>query len=414
VTSSLARVAALRQGGDPRRRRDGWHAVAALAITQTVGFGVLYYSFAVFLAPLAADLHTSTTVVTGAATLAILVAAAAALPVGRWLDRRGGRGVMTAGSILGAAGVLAWSQVRTVAELYVVFAVIGLASAMALYEPAFAVIVGRFDERRRPGALLAITIVAGFASTIFLPLAGVLEARLGWRVAVLILAAVLAVTTIPLHAVALPRTVLRSTSDPTAHRAGVIRQALRDRAFWLLVLAFVAQGAAVSIIAIHLVAYLVTLGHPPAFAASTAGLLGVLSVTGRLITTGLRRRLRTTTVTAAVFALQGLAAALLPVVGRDRAGAIACVVLFGLGFGVATISRPALLAERYDTSAYGSLAGALALPATLAKAGAPLAAAALATTTGSYTPVMAAVTTGCLLAAVALALVRQQKAAPRT
>jgi hypothetical protein len=109
-----------------------------------------------------------------------------------------------------------------------------------------------------------------------------------------------------------------------------------------------------------------------------------------------------------------LAAALLPVVGRGRAGAIACVVLFGLGFGVATISRPALLAERYDTSAYGSLAGALALPATLAKAGAPLAAAALATTTGSYTPVMAAVTTGCLLAAVALALVRQQKAAPRT
>lgn len=407
MTGTSAQVAAPVRDGDRAERRVGRRTVAALAVTQTVGYGVLYYAFAVFLTPVAVELDTSATVVTGAATLSVLVAAVAAVPAGRWLDRYGGRGLMTAGSILGTIGVLGWSQVRTVGQLYAVFALIGLASAMVLYEPAFAVIVGHFDARRRPNALLALTIVAGFASTIFLPLAGALESALGWRGAVLVLGGIFGVTTIPLHAFALARTAPRAAAHRVQRRTGVVRQALRERAFWLLVAAFVAQGAAVSIIAVHLVAYLVTLGHSPSFAASAAGLLGILSVTGRLLTTGLRRRYRTTTVTAAVFVLQGAAAAALPVVGRGAAGAVTCVVLFGLGFGVGTLSRPALLAERYDTRAYASLAGTLALPATVAKAGAPLAAAATVTVTGGYTPVLVAVTVACCLAALALALIRR-------
>jgi len=37
----------------------GWWIVAALAVTQTVGYGVLYYAFAVLLQPMAAGLHAS-------------------------------------------------------------------------------------------------------------------------------------------------------------------------------------------------------------------------------------------------------------------------------------------------------------------------------------------------------------------
>jgi MFS family permease len=262
VTEIRARVVAPDRGGDPAARRAGRRVVAALAVTQTVGYGVLYYAFAVFLTPLAAELDTSTTVVTGAATLSVLVSAIAAVPVGRWLDRRGGRGLMTAGSILGTLGVLSWSQVHTVAQLYAVFALIGLASAMALYEPAFAVIVSIFDQHRRANGLLALTIVAGFASTIFLPLAGGLETRYGWRAAVGVLAGIHALATIPLHALALPRIPSRASAQRAGRRTKAIRHALRDRAFWLLVAAFVAQGAAVAIVAVHLVAYLSTLGHP--------------------------------------------------------------------------------------------------------------------------------------------------------
>ncbi|WP_246090315.1 hypothetical protein [Nonomuraea deserti] len=73
------------------------------------------------------------------------------------------------------------------------FVAVGVASAMVLYEPALAVIVAWFAgrERQRANALLALTIVAGFAFTIFLPLTGLLTAAHGGAVAVI---AVLLVT----------------------------------------------------------------------------------------------------------------------------------------------------------------------------------------------------------------------------
>ncbi|WP_407695984.1 MFS transporter, partial [Sphaerimonospora thailandensis] len=108
---------------------------------------------------------------------------------------------MSAGSVLGTLAVLAWSQVTSLAQLYGVFLAAGIASAMVLYEPAFAVIVGWFhgDERGRANALLALTIVAGFASTIFLPLTGLLVEHYGWRTALVILAVSYGAVAIPLH-----------------------------------------------------------------------------------------------------------------------------------------------------------------------------------------------------------------------
>lgn len=371
--------------------------IGALAITQTAGYGILYYAFSVFIPPMSRDLHAGVAQLTGAFTLSALVSGLVAPLVGRRLDRHGGRGLMTAGSVLGALAVLAWSQVRTVAQLYLVCGVLGVASAMVLYEAAFAVIVAWFDAARRARALLAVTVVAGFASSIFLPLTGVLADRYGWRQALVILAAGYAVTAVPLHALA-----VRGRPAP-AHvdRREIVGTALRERPFWLLAAAFLTQTGAVSVMGVLLVTYLITLGHPPVFAAGVAGLLGVLSVTGRLVTTGLQARWPVALITAAMFGLQGLAAVLLPLVGRDPVGAVAAVVLFGLGFGVATIARPALLADRYGTAAYASLSGTLALPITAAKAVAPLAAAGIAQVAG-YPAVMGVVAGACVLGALSL------------
>jgi hypothetical protein len=66
-----------------------------------------------------------------------------------------------------------------------------------------------------------------------------------------------------------------------ALRQAAIRGALHDGRFWLLTLVFVANAAARPALSVHLVAYLIEAGHPATF----AGLLGVLSVTGRLANT---------------------------------------------------------------------------------------------------------------------------------
>jgi predicted MFS family arabinose efflux permease len=313
---------------------------------------------------------------------------------------------MTAGSLLGAVAVLAWSRVENLPQLYAVFAAIGVACAMVLYEAAFAVIVSWFDgpaqARSRANALLAVTVVAGFASSIFLPLTGLLVEWYGWRHAVVVLALIYGVAAIPLHALVVRRrTHVRQEPARARERAEIVRAATRRRPFWLLVIAFTANGGAVAVIAVLLITYLVQLGHSPVLAATLAGLLGVLSVTGRLLTTGLQTRLPAALIAATIFAFQGVAALLLPLVGRTVPGAIGAVLLFGLGFGIASITLPHLLVGRYGTAAYGSLSGRIAAFSVADKALAPLGAVALAQVAG-YVWVMGAVATACMIAALAL------------
>jgi MFS family permease len=187
--------------------------VVGLAVSQTVGYGVLYYAFAVLLTPIATDLDTSPAAVTGALTLSILVAAAAGVPCGRWLDRHGGRALMTAGSLLGVGAVLAWSRVDAVWQLYAVFVLIGLSTAASLYEAAFPVVIAATPPGGRDRSLLTLTIIAGFSSSIFFPLTGVLLEHLGWRGTLVILAGLLAVTTLPVHALLVP-----APAGPAPHR----------------------------------------------------------------------------------------------------------------------------------------------------------------------------------------------------
>lgn len=131
-----------------------------------------------------AELGFSTATIAGAFSLPGLVTGLAAVPVGRWLDGHGARAYMSFGSVAAVLVVVAWSRVHTVAGLYPVLADIGLVSSAVLYEPAFSVVV-RWFASDRAGALLAITVVAGFASTIFLPTSDVLIRSFGWRHALL-------------------------------------------------------------------------------------------------------------------------------------------------------------------------------------------------------------------------------------
>ncbi|WP_305792150.1 MFS transporter [Micromonospora sp. KC723] len=385
----------------------GWRIVAALAVTSTIGYGTLYYAYAVLLNPMAASIGASTTAVTGALTASVLTGALMAIPVGRWLDHHGGRALMTAGSITATALLIAWSQVHTIVQLYTVMIGIGACGAMVLYEPAFAVIVAHVTPDRRATALLAVTIVAGFASTIFMPLTGLLTAHLGWRGALLALAALHGVVTVPLHALTIRRsrpaatTALTTPTRPEpAQRRAVAHAAMRDARFWILTATFTAHGVATSTMTVHLIGYLLHRGHPATFAATSAGLLGVLSVTGRLVLTAARRRLPVTTIVAAVFAIQAAAVLAMPLLVGTPTGAVITIVGFGLGFGITSLATPALLTDRYGTTAYATIAGRLAAGVTIAKAGAPLAAAALLHTGDGYAPLLIAVATCCALAAI--------------
>src|SRR4030095_15406173 len=96
----------------------GWTVVAALSVTEIVSWGIMYYGFPVFLASMERDLDASRVAIAGAFTVGMAVAALAALPVGRWLDAGGAGGLLTLGSCLGTALMVAWAQVHSVRAPY--------------------------------------------------------------------------------------------------------------------------------------------------------------------------------------------------------------------------------------------------------------------------------------------------------
>lgn len=420
----LGAVPAAESVGRRGRLYYGWVIAGTLAFTETVSWGILYYAFSVFLVPMERALGWSAAALTGAYSLSLLVSGLAAPFVGRWLDRRGPRGLMTAGSILGALLVVAWSRVDDLTRYYLIWAGIGLAMAATLYDPAFATVTRWFD-RDRARALLVVTVAAGFASTIALPLSSWLVERFTWRTALLILAAILAAATIPPHALLLRRRpedlgLLPDGAGPRADAVdrahavtseGVsVGEALRDPAFRWLTLAFFFETFSTVAVGVHLIPYLTERGDGARFAAAAAGLIGAAQVGARVLATIFGRRLSQVALTALVFALQ--AVALVVLMGwQARAGVLVAVLLLGAGRGVVTLMRAGLVAEFYGRTHFGAISGMIALFLTGARALAPVGAGAAYALAGGYEPVFWGMATISALAALSMVRVGQQRKA---
>ena len=402
----------------------GWTMLTLVALAQVTSWGVLYYAFAVFLTPMHAELGWSIAQLTGAYSLALLLTGVAAVPVGRWLDRHGPRLLMSGGSGMAALLVIAWSQVDGLLAFYVIFAGIGLVMAATLYEPAFQIVATWF-EQKRSRALMLLTFIGAFASVVYIPLAGWLVEAHGWRVALLLLAALLLFLTLPVHMLALRRGPAElglrpdgaSAAEPSAERplaAGVsLAEALRDSGFWWLCAALMLATMTTMAMTVHLIPFLIGEGYSAAFAASLAGVVGVLAIPGRLLFTPLGSYFARRYVLAAVFALQA-AALLLLIANTGTTAVVVYVVLFGAGAGALTPARAAVVAEYYGSRHYGSISGAVATAITGARAAAPITAGLLYTVTGSYLPVLWLLVGLAALAVALIVMARPPRAAPDT
>jgi len=381
------------QEPDPRR----WGAVAALGVTQIVSWGSVYYAFAVVMDAAGRELGASSPVVVGAYSAALLVSGLVAAPVGRHIDRHGARLAMTAGSVGAALFLAAFSQVTAVWALYAAWIALGAVMGLVLYEPAFAALalVFRADLRK---AITVLTLAGGFASTVFWPLTQWLATSLGWREAVLVLAAINLVVCVPLHALFLPASgrpagAPAGAADDPAGRARL----LADRHFRWLAAAFTLNMLAFSAMGLHLLAMLQEQGFSPAKAAWLAALVGPMQVAGRTAEFAFAHRLSASRVgEMALFALPVSILVLAFASGSDAA-IVAFAVIYGASNGVMTIVRGTVPAEIWGREGYGGLTGLMATPVLLARAAGPFFAAGVLSVAGGYRAVALA------LAAVSLA-----------
>lgn len=380
------------------------HVVAVLSTVQIVSWGVLYYAFAALQSSISLDTGWSSVAVTGAFSLAQFVSGGVGIWVGRHLDAYGPRKVMTAASLVAVPGVAAVAMAPNLAVFYLGWVLTGGAMAGSLYPPAFAALT-RWGGVQRVRALTTLTLVAGLASTVFAPLAAVLDDALGWRQAYLVLLVALVVVTVPLHWWGLDHPWRADEHVADAHgpapSRGRVPAVARGTPFVLLTLANALTALAVFAVVINLVPMLVEQGMSRNLAALALGLGGVGQVAGRL---GYARFAGATSVTArGVIVLAGIAVATAALALAPGSAGLLIVLgmLLGLARGVYTLVQATAITDRWGPASYGTLSGILTAPALVAAAAAPFVGAMLADLLGSYADAFLVL---AALAAVAAAL----------
>jgi cyanate permease len=376
-----------------------------LSLTETVSWGILYYAFVALLVPMRNDLGWSEATLTLAYSIGILVSGLSAPLVGMWLDHHSSRTLMTGGSLAATILVFAWSRVENEIAYIMIWIGLGFAMSATLYEPAFATVT-RWFTRNRDKPLLAITICAGFASTIFLPLVTWLNANHGWRDTVRILAILLLVLTFLPHLF-----FLKHPPAPARHAAGAspgtidsglsLRDALRNSGFWRMTGAFGIQAFSSTSVAAFMIAYLTQRGDSAGFAAAAAGGIGAAQVVARIFTTIFGRRFSQIALASMMLALQ-TAAIFILILWDSRWGIGLAVLLLGGGRGALTLIRPVLIGETFGLRYFASISGTQSSILVACGAIAPVSVGVAYSLTNDYEPIMWAMGGLAMLSAIAM------------
>jgi MFS family permease len=390
-----------------------WRLVWLLSVGQLVSWGTFYYGFSLFVEPMERELGWSRTDLTLALSGGLLMTGFSSVVVGDWIDKRGGFWPMTLGSLVGAALLVLWAVNDSLVVFFLLWLGLGVVHSMTLYDPAFAVITANLGSQYRLG-ITYMTLVGGFASTLFMPATQVFIDWWGWRDTLLVLAGFNVLVGIFIHAVLLRGTKgsrMRVKSDEPA-RASPLRLALRQKVFWLLALALLSQSAAVTSITFHIVPLLGERGLSTGLVLLAIALIGPAQVAGRLVLLGLGRRATTKVMGGVTVTLLPLSMLALLAVEGESIWLYVFVLLYGAGNGLMTIVRGASVVEFLGAEGFGAINGALALPATIARAAAPLLVSLLWDWQGNYQMAIWAVGILGLISAIAYWLAAAGAKAP--
>ncbi|MEO7743092.1 MAG: MFS transporter, partial [Usitatibacter sp.] len=290
--------------------------------------------------------------------------------VGRSVDRRGGRVVLSAGSLLGAGAMALLACASGPATLMAGWALAGAAMSACLYDPAFATLAQHMAAARFRKAVTLITILGGFASTVFWPVSQLMLDTWGWRTAFGVYAGLHLLVCLPIHLLVIPDLTRAVTAD-AATAIGPTASAPPRRGLGWLTVAVGAASFVSSVIAVHAVSLLVAQGLTQAQAIWIAMLIGPMQVAGRIAEFGFASRIGVVALGRVAFALMIVAALAILAIEGFGIAAFVFVVAFGWGNGLFTIVRGTAPAELFGRVDLGALLGHLARAGLYSRALAP-------------------------------------------
>lgn len=407
----------------PRSRRlfHGWTVVgiAALAMVGTLpgrtqGLGLITE-------PLMRDVGLSRVAYAQINFIATLIGALFCIGIGRLIDRRGSRIVLTALALLLGAVVMVMSRAQTVvAVLALVTLTRGLGqSALSVVSLAM---VGKWFRARLTKAMAVYSLLMSVGFMAAFPLVGAIVLRDGWRAAWMAVGAALVAGLAPL-AWAFVRSAPEDIGEeidgarpgdvaPRAATGATLGEALRTPAFWVFAIASALYGLVASGIGLFNESILAERGFAPAIYHQALAVTALTALAGNFLSGALagRASLRALLLTALVMLAAGLAA--LPHVSTT-AHVMAQAVAMGLAGGFIIVVFFSYWGKAYGQAHLGRIQGAAQALTVVASAIGPLLFAWGHAMTGTYAAGFYLLAALVAIAAAAAAAVRVPETAER-
>ncbi len=313
------------------------------------------------------------TQVMGGYSVGLVVLALATPLAGRLIDQGHARVALPLGAGVGALALILLPFASAYPLYVALWAVIGAAMGLTLYEPAFATLNRARGDRAR-GGITAIALVAGAASLFTFPLAHGLSQSFGWPVAFWTFAALILLIAAPLLVFAAHRLEIeaRAAGIAPSPKPASARGLFQDRRIRSLMMVFLLPALGSGLILSQIVPLFAALELPVSVAIAAAAAIGPMQIVARLVIQAIARHRSARDIVLAACLCLTAAALCLAVAGQAVAAVVVFVIAFGAGNGLVGIFRPLAIREVLGPDQIATKTGAIAMPALLALAAAPL------------------------------------------
>lgn len=375
--------------------------VWALGLTQIIGYGTLYYSFGSLAPGMAASFGWSEASVYAVLSGSLLVGGLVSPISGRWADRFGAGTVMTFGTIAASAALVLAALAPNGFMFIAGLVAIEVASTFVLYATAFAALTQASAQTARR-SITHLTLIAGFASTVFWPLTVWLQQSFGWRDIYLIYAALNLAVCLPVHAwlaSRIRRSAAASAATNAVPVAPLVPEERRVLGMGLMLAGFALLGFVSSAVTVHMLPMLAAIGLGASTAVVTT-LFGPAQVLSRLINMQFGRGLSQPALAVLAAGLLPIALAVLAAGAPSVPAAATFAILFGLGNGLSSIVSGTLPLILFGADGYGQRLGWISSARLVASALAPFIFAAIASAWTTATSIWLTAAVGLAAAAV--------------
>lgn len=388
----------------------GWVVVGVAFLCYLVDTGIVFYSFGTILATIVAAEGWSRAGLGVAYSVAQVMSVVYAPWVGRLVERRGPRFVQLLGTVVLATGLGLLGTVRGVIQFDLVMGLLVALGATCLGGITSNTAIASWFSTGRGRALGIATAGISMGGVVFVPLTHELIERIGWRGAFGVLGAIVLLVLVPPIALLMETesggaaagmsATERAALDREMRMSVPPRDAFASRNFALLAFALSISGAALAVVLLHQITFMVDRGLGERLASWMLGATAGMGVVGKLGFGWLLDRFDQRRVAGLCFALQSVGIGLL-LLTRGPWMLAAFVAVYGFAMGGNATLQATLVADCFGRAHYAAIFGRLlAFSVGLQAVAVPLAGW-LRDRTGAYEPIFAVLGATTLLSAAA-------------